>query len=531
MIVINKIKHGLAGLILIFAMIISMSLTASAVAEFAVLQASVAEQRMTIFTGTELSSGELRCTVSNQAADISAFGHLSDEAALIKTSVLVDISTSIPSAVRDEVIATLKSLIESKPSNEEVKLIAFGAEQNILQDFSSDRYELSNAIDKIKFNGTKSIIYDAIYSTIPHIEKSGGKITFYRTIVITDGVDDTESGITKEELFLKLQNERYPVDVIAVSKSEVLENKELAAIVRMSNGRYFSLISNADTNSLAQSLGVGDYYYFEAVVPAILLDGTTRQVDITDGSKSISIDMKFPVFDAPITEVPSATPEEQQPTAETPAETETPTVTPVPNEADTSASILSLFGKYTIVIFAVIVLVIAAAIVLIVLFVRGKRKGIISQKVSIVSSSHHVNGPAAQTEFVGDSEYSVGSQFTIKLTNLANPSNTWILPVASDLYIGRAEHCQVRVDDSSVSREQCKITTHVNGLVVMHVGSTNKTFLNGVSVVSDMLLHPGDTLKLGRVILRIDYIQALGDLPVKSGPQRNQGSGKTESIF
>jgi len=69
---------------------------------------------------------------------------------------------------------------------------------------------------------------------------------FYRTVVTTDWVDDTVSGITKEELLIRLQNERYPIDVVAVSGNEMGENKELAAIVRMSGGRYNVLNPNTD---------------------------------------------------------------------------------------------------------------------------------------------------------------------------------------------------------------------------------------------------------------------------------------------
>ena len=61
---------------------------------------------------------------------------------------------------------------------------------------------------------------------------------YYRTIVITDGIDDTAGGVTKEELYLRLRDDTYPIDVVAVSKTKQGEpEKELAALTRMSRGR------------------------------------------------------------------------------------------------------------------------------------------------------------------------------------------------------------------------------------------------------------------------------------------------------
>ena len=498
-----------------------------------VLQAYISEQTLTIFTDAELNSDELTCAVSNQSTAVTAYGSLHDDGTIIKTTVLLDISTSMPSAVRNGVVATLKSLVEKKSTNEEFKLVVFGDEMKTLQDFTSDRYDLATAIDEIEFNGTQSKIYDAIFNTIPRTSTFDSKPTFYRTIVITDGVDDTATGITKEELFIRLQNEHYPIDVIAVSRSEIAEDKELSAIVRMSRGRYFSLIENSDTAALASTLSVNGYYYFEATVPAAMLDGTTRQVDIGGGIHSISMDVKFPVFNAPVESTPAPT---ESVNEETPSPELTPapevTTPPLPVETSETKSLTTLFGEYTIVIYigAGIALIILIAVIIAISIVRSKKKKSASSHESGVSAGHSGYSGTEKTEFLSDVNNG-DSQYTIKVSHSNDPNKTWTLAVVGDLMIGRAEHCNIRLDDKSVSREQCKIVAQGSGLAIVHMGATNKTALNGNSVVGSSPLQSGDTIKIGRETLRVDYIQTLGaPLPKQEQPQ-NASKGNTESIF
>ena len=46
--------------------------------------------------------------------------------------------------------------------------------------------------------GQWSMIYDAIHNTVSPMETASNTLTFYRTIVITDGVDQTQTGVTME---------------------------------------------------------------------------------------------------------------------------------------------------------------------------------------------------------------------------------------------------------------------------------------------------------------------------------------------
>ena len=515
----------------LLALVIAFTIPASAAQADNLLGAYITGQTITVFTVAELGTDDLKCSASNQGAEVLAVGTLEDNEAITKTTILVDISTSVPSSMRENVIATLNRLIESKAANEEYRLVTFGEKLDMLTDFSADRYDLSNAVGKIEFNGTQSKIYDAIYNTIPAITADDGEIVFHRTIVFTDGVDDTANGITREELFIRLQNERYPIDIVEISRQAVAENKDLAAIARMSNGRYHSFNPQSDIAELVCGMDVRGYSYLQAKVPAPLLDGSIRQLDITDGSVSISADIKFPVFDAPPEPTPEPEPEpESKPESKPVSVAVTPPALVIKEEPEPVSKVT---GEYTSVVFigAGIALFVIIALVIVLVLTRSRRNKNTSYSAPlVVSQEQEVDIYADRTEFFNDVSYS-NVHYTIKLSNQNNPSQTWTLPVTSDLLIGRAEHCHVRLEDKSVSREQCKITLHGSALAVVYMGSTNKTSLNGSNLVASSPIQSGDTLKLGRVTLRIDYIQALGNPPQSAGTPQSRTSGKTESIF
>ncbi len=135
-------------------------------------------------------------------------------------------------------------------------------------------------------------------------------------------------------------------------------------------------------------------------------------------------------------------------------------------------------------------------------------------------------------------EYEGKEHYSIKISNVSNQGDSWILDVYSDIIIGRAEICAVRIDDKSVSREQCKIAANKNGLVISNLSNSNQTKLNGTVLVTEVLLHPADNIHFGRVTLRVDYIQKVTDemMPPSPPPLRDASSGssgisKTKSIF
>lgn len=514
-----------SSLVVAVLLITFCGITTSAETDIRLLQGYSNEEYLDLFLPCELDEDSLCIKVANQETEVFDAGMLSEEEIAVRTTILIDNSTSIPVATRDKVGEFLDYKIKNIAKNEAVKIVQFGSEIKTLQDFTNDRYDLDKAADLIEYNGKESKIYDAIYNTIPKISTVNDDPCFYRTIVITDGADYAAQGITKEELFMRLQSDTYPIDVVCVSKSKsVHENKDLSALTRISNGRYFEIYPELDAFALVSDLSVSNFFWVRTEVPVSLLDGSTRQIDVFDGSNSLSFDMKMSVVDAPPVE--SREPEFAESKVESVisyVQPESTTTSTANISNDDSTSEISLT---TIFIIAGVGIAIITAIIIIAI-VKKKKHSNDNNERNNHSCSDILADNNDETEFLGE-----GEQYAIRISNASNPSESWIINVTSEVTIGRSVGCTIKLDEKSVSREQCKIFLKDTGLVLSNVSSSNPTKLNGKIVTDEMILHPADNIHFGRVTLRVDYIQKIGEESSSTNDQDNiHNHRETESMF
>ena len=81
-------------------------------------------------------------------------------------------------------------------------------------------------------------------------------------------------------------------------------------------------------------------------------------------------------------------------------------------------------------------------------------------------------------------------------------------PVAFELrstpmLIGRDADADIQVDEPLVSRAHARIEARGGGYVVLDLGSTNLTRVNG-NVVTECVLRDGDEVKFGRATCRFE---------------------------
>jgi pSer/pThr/pTyr-binding forkhead associated (FHA) protein len=68
--------------------------------------------------------------------------------------------------------------------------------------------------------------------------------------------------------------------------------------------------------------------------------------------------------------------------------------------------------------------------------------------------------------------------------------------------IGRVEDNTFQITDASVSSHHCEIVLRGSDVVIHDLGSTNGSFINGEKI-SESVLKPGQTLKLGQIELQL----------------------------
>jgi pSer/pThr/pTyr-binding forkhead associated (FHA) protein len=81
--------------------------------------------------------------------------------------------------------------------------------------------------------------------------------------------------------------------------------------------------------------------------------------------------------------------------------------------------------------------------------------------------------------------------------------------LGDELTVGRAQGCQVRVDDTYASQLHARIFRRDGQFFVEDLGSTNKTYLNRKGtrnkeqVVGSMPIRIGDRLMIGKTVLEV----------------------------
>ena len=71
------------------------------------------------------------------------------------------------------------------------------------------------------------------------------------------------------------------------------------------------------------------------------------------------------------------------------------------------------------------------------------------------------------------------------------------------MLVGRDEDADIRIDEPLVSRAHARIEGRGDGYVVLDLGSTNLTRVNGV-VVTECVLREGDEVRFGRAVCRFE---------------------------
>lgn len=84
------------------------------------------------------------------------------------------------------------------------------------------------------------------------------------------------------------------------------------------------------------------------------------------------------------------------------------------------------------------------------------------------------------------------------------PSGERITLVDDISVIGRLGDCRIVIPDGNTSRHHAEIRRSGSGFVVVDLGSTNGTYVNGERLTADRRLADGDTITVGAVSLRFE---------------------------
>lgn len=97
----------------------------------------------------------------------------------------------------------------------------------------------------------------------------------------------------------------------------------------------------------------------------------------------------------------------------------------------------------------------------------------------------------------------------LKVQNGSHAGTEIAIP-GPEFVIGRQEGCDLRPKSETVSRRHCSITLTDSGVVVRDLKSRNGVYVNGSKIEDEVLLKPGDQLRVGKLEFEVLINYGLG---------------------
>jgi FhaA, N-terminal domain/FHA domain len=88
--------------------------------------------------------------------------------------------------------------------------------------------------------------------------------------------------------------------------------------------------------------------------------------------------------------------------------------------------------------------------------------------------------------------------------SLVLPSGERVYVNDKPVTIGRLPECAVAINDSNISRRHAEVRAGATAYLVVDLGSTNGTMINGVKISGEQRLRDGDIISVGATHLRFE---------------------------
>lgn len=411
----------------------------------------------------------------------------------VRTLIMLDNSVSIPSVSRNRITELLNGIVDAHADKEVFRFATFSDKVNYLSDtYSNDYTALKYVIASISYNDQETYLTDVLYDLIDELNKDA-YMGYTRVIIVSDGVDNKQLGVTREEVNAKLKETPYPIYTVGTltgKNNDQLEN--MFALSRISGSEYFVLENTEIPAIVSEFSKDAQMTVVEAQIPE------EAKVGGKQSSKLLFSDGTQLVFDV---QMPFHVKKAQEEIA-VKQETEAVSVQTVPDEKveeekEEDFPILLVAG----IVIAVILAVSAAVIVI-----------VVTKKKKVPADG----GESGSTEFVFDTETqriddeegkggvlppsSQGrkSKYRVTFSDKVDMSRTYQCELKNSISLGKVNGNDIVINAPTVSKRHCMITNRNGRIFIQDLNSTNGTFVNNERIHFETEIFSGTTIRLGR---------------------------------
>lgn len=414
---------------------------------------------------------------------------------------LVDVSGSMDENRMQSVRDMIKQLVQQKKENDNFCIQTVG---NEITDngFSSDAETLYSQIDAIKVLREDTNLYYAIQNAIEILETDPQACANKCMIIFSDGAEDQDTGITRQEAETAIREASIPVYTVAMIKQNASEQqlesaKILGSFARISMGgvHYAPVLEEYSYEEAAANIKkeIESTHVVESKFQPLEDMGETvfYETEVTDRAGTVWAyreEMSSGLFQNTMLVKP-----QEETNVEEPAQEEAP---PKIEEKDQSVQ-REPGSSYVAGIAAILVIVGIVAGVM--LWKMGKKKQPEPEKQQEPEYAKPVIQKAPQQLVKG----------TLVLHAIGQPEQKAMrFELRDKCLVGRSKgKCDIAIDDGKISSVHCCFLFQEGNLYVRDEGSTNGTLLNGVPVFEKTRVKTDDILEIGAEKYRIAWTQ------------------------
>lgn len=430
----------------------------------------------------ELASEQVRATWGNRALPLLSLARYDTIGERGTYLFLVDVSKSLKPDQFEALRKGLADWVQGLGEGDRFGLMAFGESVRVLADLGSDKEAFLEALPTLKATDNWTHLNLSLLRGLELGRRLDADLPPRRLlVVISDGIEDSLGGASREEVLRRFQEASIPVYALGYTPPPLTDKKKeglahLGEMARASGGEIVVVEGAKDFDGGYRNLRS---FIERTWVARFDLTGVPPsevgrfQLLLQSGNKVLSdgLDLAFPE-PSPTDDVSTSPAEKEEPPKTAPAGT----VEEGPGKTNPLA--LPLIGLGLLLLGAVFIL-------------ARKRKEKALPPPS-PSSPPLVSGGG-------------GLRFALTVVRGAQPSRRFELDLKEPLVVGRSSTKSglVLEGDLGISGAHMRLFEKEGALWVEDMRSTNGTFLNGVALDGTYRLKDGDLILLGGTELRV----------------------------
>jgi Mg-chelatase subunit ChlD len=455
--------------------------------------------------GRAVKLSDFSATVGADAANVQSINSFEESGDGIGYIFLVDISQSMTAAQFAQIQHALTQWVNGMRSQDRAALITFGRNVATEVDFTADKNRLNQAILSLVAQDKETSLYRGLMEAINLGRRMDNDIPARRAIVmLTDGLDDTISGVTFDEVSKLNAEHRVPIYSIGFLTQPLNDKKRqglkvLGQFARESGGNFVRASGDElDTAYQMQRQHIMQAYQMLLDCPKCEANGQNYRLNIiwSDSIRTISDGLDLRLL--PKNAIGNNSSAASGNSAASNSGGNPAATTAAPAES-------GVHDYYPIVILVSVAITFCVVVIVMLRQRQVAPLDDIEQVLANVQSAPHNKSKSLAAL---DSALEQATASTARLTVLvgAQKGRVYLLPTHRRTIVGRAPNCDVQiVEDLEVSGQHAQIQYINKQLTLRDLNSTNGTEANGVPIHNDYPLQPGDILQMGRTELRFDW--------------------------